>query len=284
MANGITGIDHPVCGVRDLDAAKATFEKLGFALSHRRQFQSWGNANHAVIFPYDFIELLGIVDAAKFTTPGLKEYLADGEGIMGVTLTTNDVKTARDRLERNGFGPSDLQETAIDLLLPEGTLKQRFRWIKLDADKTPDIYFMLMQPLTPENRAPKPAYLQHANTANGIKSLTVVVPDPAKLRPVYESLFGTQDRVGRPDQADIFTGHGTFRFVTKDAFARLHPGVPMPTAHKPPFIGAITLTARDVGVAAAHLRKAGVPFLEKDGAVRIAPDHACGMVLEFVAG
>ena len=29
MANGITGIDHPVCGVRDLDAAKATFEKLG---------------------------------------------------------------------------------------------------------------------------------------------------------------------------------------------------------------------------------------------------------------
>ena len=23
MANGITGIDHPVCGVRDLDAAKA---------------------------------------------------------------------------------------------------------------------------------------------------------------------------------------------------------------------------------------------------------------------
>lgn len=284
MANGITGIDHPVCGVRDLDAAKATFEKLGFALSHRRQFKSWGNANHAVIFPYDFIELLGIVDAAKFTTPGLKEYLADGEGIMGVTLTTSDVTAARAKLESNGFGPSELQETAIDLLLPEGALAQRFRWIKLDVAQTPDMYFMLMQPLTPENRAPKPEYLQHANTATGIKSLTVLVDDPAKLRPVYEKLFGTHDRVGRADQADIFTGHGSFRFVTADAFTRLHPGVAMPVAHKPPFIGAITLTARDVGTAAAHLRKAGVPFVEKDGVLRIAPDHACGMVLEFVAG
>ena len=284
MTNGITGIDHPVCGVRDLDAAKASFEKLGFALSHRRQFQSWGNANHAVLFPHSFIELIGIVDAAKFTTPGLKEFLAEGEGIMGVTLCTNDVRAARERLVRNGFDPSDLNETAIDLLLPEGPLEQRFRWVKLAADKTPDMYFFLMTALTPENRAPRPEYLHHANTATGIKALSVVVEDPAKLRPVYESLFGTKDRVGRPDQADIFTGHGSFRFVTKDAFARLHAGVPVPAAHKPPFIAAMTLTARDPGAAAAHLRKSGVPFIERDGAVRVAPEHACGMVLEFVAG
>ncbi len=284
MANGITGIDHPVWGVRDLDAARATFEKLGFALSHRRQFRDWGNANHAVIFPHSFIELIGIVDAAKFTTPGLKEFLAEGEGIMGVTLSTGDVRAAREKLLRNGFDSSDLNETVIHLQLPEGPLEQRFRWVKLAADKTPDMYFFLMTTLTPENRAPKAAYLQHANTATGIKSLSVVVEDPARLRPVYERLFGTQDRVGRADQADIFTGHGTFRFVTQDAFSRLHPGVPIPAAHKPPFIGAITLTARDVAAAAVHLRKEGVPFIEKDGAVRIAPDHACGMVLEFVAG
>jgi len=141
-----------------------------------------------------------------------------------------------------------------------------------------------MTALTPENRAPKPEYLRHASTANGIKSLSVVVQDPARLRPVYERLFGTQDRIGRPDQADIHTGHGAFRFVTAEAFARLHPGVPVPAAHQPPFIGAITLTARDPGAAAAHLAVAGVPFVNQGGAIRVAPAHACGMVLEFVAG
>lgn len=284
MSNGITGIDHPVCGVRDLDRAREAFTRLGFALSHRRQFQDWGNANHAVIFPHSFIELIGIVDPARFTTPGLKEFLAEGEGIMGVTLCTNDVKAARERLVRNGFDPSDLNETVIHLQLPEGPLEQRFRWVKLAADKTPDMYFFLMTALTPENRAPRPEYLRHANTANGIKSLSVVVQDPAKLRPVYERLFATRDRVQRPDQADIFTGHGSFRFVTAGRFAALHAGVPMPTAHKAPFIGAMTLTARDPAAAAAHLKQAGVPFVERDGAVRVAPEHACGMVLEFVAG
>ena len=150
MANGIIGIDHSVVAVRDLERARAVYNRLGFTTTPRRCFTEWGTANYGVMFEHDFIELLSIVDSTAEVTPGLEDYLAEGEGVMAVTLQADDVGSARVELNRAGFHPSGLNETEITLEAPDGPVAQRFRWLRIAAETTPGMYMMLVQPLTPE--------------------------------------------------------------------------------------------------------------------------------------
>ena len=64
MARQIAGIDHVIVGVRDFEQAKATYQRLGFQATPRGRHVGWGTANYCLMFPNDYLELLGIVDAA----------------------------------------------------------------------------------------------------------------------------------------------------------------------------------------------------------------------------
>ncbi|MFI5017745.1 MAG: VOC family protein, partial [Dongiales bacterium] len=64
---GLTGIDHSLLGVRDLEAARRRFESLGFTLTPRGRHIGWGTANYCIMFEAGYVELLGIVDPAQFT-------------------------------------------------------------------------------------------------------------------------------------------------------------------------------------------------------------------------
>ena len=46
---GITGIDHTLVGVRDLEAARATWTRLGFSVTPRGRHIGWGTGNYCVM-------------------------------------------------------------------------------------------------------------------------------------------------------------------------------------------------------------------------------------------
>ena len=280
MANGIIGIDHSVVAVRDLERAREVYNRLGFTTTPRRRFAEWGTANYGVMFERDFIELLGIVDPDAEVTPGLEDYLVDGEGIMAVALHADDVKAARVELSKGGFYPSDLNETEITLEAPDGPVSQRFRWLRIAAETTPDMYMMLVQPLTPQTMR-RPEWLAHANGACAIACLTVVVDDPLGQMGSYEALFGPGSSAPTDNTLAIHTGHGALIFVTGDNFSLMHPRVTA-MSRRTPFIGAMSLETGDVRATAALLERNGVPHeFSDEGVVRVAPEHACGVVLEF---
>ena len=84
--NGIALIDHPVIAARDLDAARVQFERLGFTVPPRGSYVEWGTGNLCIMFPDDYLEIRGIIDASRFTMH-LDEHLdAYGEGLMGVAF------------------------------------------------------------------------------------------------------------------------------------------------------------------------------------------------------
>ena len=88
--NGIELIDHPVIAARNLQDARSTFENLGFVVPPRGSHVEWGTGNLCIMFPDDYLEVRGIIDASRFTMH-LDEHLAAyGEGLMGVTLQCND--------------------------------------------------------------------------------------------------------------------------------------------------------------------------------------------------
>ncbi len=93
--HGIKGIDHPVIAVRDMEAAREVFQRLGFVVPPRGSHVEWGTGNWCIMFPEDYLELRGIVDPTR-PIMGLDTVLeSKGEGLMGIARSVSDLaKTA----------------------------------------------------------------------------------------------------------------------------------------------------------------------------------------------
>ena len=61
-------IDHLVLAVRDLDAARATYERLGFTLTPMAR-HPFGTANSLVQMHGSYLELLAVADPAAIPEP-----------------------------------------------------------------------------------------------------------------------------------------------------------------------------------------------------------------------
>ena len=280
MAYGIDGIDHAVVAVADLEAARDRFQQLGFAITPRRRFIDWGTANYSVMFPNDFIELLGIIDPAAFLTPGLEDFLVGGEGAMAVTLRANDVTRAHALLTNAGCDPTPLNEMTINCEAPGGVLPQAFRWLRIGDAATPGMYLMLVQPLTPQNMR-RPQWLAHPNGAQGIRSITIVVTDPERIVPAYARLFGAAATKRVDGDYAIFTGRGEFHFVTPQGLAaRYGPHIGQ-GGRNPPFMAAVSLEVGDLEQARGAVEAGGATVEADAPGFFVPPDQACGVRLEF---
>ena len=118
MTDAIRGIDHAIIGVRDLDAARAQFERLGFTAAPLGNHVGKATANHCIMFADSYLELLGINEPDKPDTLGLDAFLeARGEGLVKIALGTPDADAARADIEAQGFsptGPDDLARPLTD--------------------------------------------------------------------------------------------------------------------------------------------------------------------------
>jgi len=281
MANGIRGIDHALIGVRDLEAARERFRRLGFTTTPRGSHIGWGTANYCIMFAEDYIELLGIADPTKFVNNLDKMLEQMGEGLSGLALATADAITAADKLRQNGLRPQDPVPLARNLELPEGTVTPEFTLVHLPPEATPGLRLFLCQHRTPALLR-RPAWLRHANGARAIGSVTVVVENPVALMGAYEALFGAGATAMTDDTLAVFTGNSVILFVTENDLEVLYPGVPAGPSRPLPWIAALDLVVDDLSVTARHLAAQGVPFHhDGEGAVRVAPADACGVLLAF---
>src|SRR5271163_3683044 len=137
--NGIAGIDHVIIAVRELEDARTAWSRLGFTLSPRGRHIGQGTANYCVMFPSDYLELLGIVDAAD-SVERLDAFLARREGPMTVAFApAGTVEEARAALLRRQLHPSEPRPLARQIELPQGTVMPRFSLISLPPGETPGL-------------------------------------------------------------------------------------------------------------------------------------------------
>ena len=107
----IVGVDHALIGVADLDAARDSFERLGFTISPRGRHIGWGTGNYTIMFEHDYVELLGVIDPTQYIH-GLDKSLETGEGLLNVALATKDAHGSHQWLLQQGIdaaAPENLQ-------------------------------------------------------------------------------------------------------------------------------------------------------------------------------
>jgi Glyoxalase-like domain len=277
---GLAGIDHSLVGVRNLEAARARFEDLGFTLTPRGRHIGWGTANYCIMFEVGYVELLGIVDPAQFTND-LDRFLVEREGLLGLAFATSDAVALAAALSAAGLRPDGPKDLKRYLELPEGDALPEFQLVFLPPEELPDLRGFFCGHLSPEILRRK-AWLAHENGARRLTGLTVASDRPASLAEAYGRIFGASALRQSEGSLEIETGGGRLSFLTPTALqARCGP-IEL-QSYPRPWMAVQTIAVADLERLAAVLRRRGHAPVAAEGRYLLPPEAANGCLLEFIA-
>lgn len=284
MTDGpISGLDHVLVGVRDLDAARRVWRDLGFTLTPRGRHIQWGTANYCIMFPEDYIELLGIRDPDLFSNH-LDRFLEEREGLMGLALATQEARSGARALRQAGIeveGPKDLRRI---LELESGDLEPAFSLLYLKPEDCAGLSTFICQHLTREMVWQKP-WLSHANGAVGLNAVTAVCNNPQVAKACLEKLPGS--RAGKGPGCVAFEKFEVrFRTVSQAAAESVGAkacGQGLANYRKP-WLSALHLNVTDLAQTRRYFAEAnlGEAMTEPSaGILRLPAAWANGVALEF---
>ena len=283
MHNGIESIDHPVIAAQDLDAARVTFERLGFTVPPRGSHVEWGTGNLCIMFPEDYLEIRGIIDASRFTMH-LDEHLDTfGEGLMGVAFSTADVNRSHGDMLKHGIDAGEVRTLTRNFEHPDGWTQPSFRLCVPAADDIHGLmHVVVLQHLTPE-LIREPGFLVHANGCLAINGIAGMIQDVERTSSRLRRLLG-DDAVTVHEQgvsARLPTAQRIDLLLPQD-YERSYGQIAATIEHEVPRLGALTFRVESIAAVAKLLKANGVTPAEPSAAlIQVSPEDACGTTLHF---
>lgn len=196
----LTGIDHLVIAVRDLETAIARYTELGFTvvLGGRHPV-----ATHNALIAFAdgaYLELLAFYESS----PGHRWWgpLQLGGGLIDFCLRTDDLAADTRAFRKTGVDIDDPRP--LSRVRPDG---YKLSWVlSIPRDQHRGVAPFLIQDETPrEERVPR--VTRHANGVTGIASLSVAVEEVGTVRRWYEEALGQTGQGGGVPHLD---GEGVY--------------------------------------------------------------------------
>ena len=279
MENGLTGIDHAILAVPDLDRARMGWSRLGFTIGPRGRHPGLATGNYCILFERDYIELLGLADPGG-DKGALVRFLAP-YGLTGLAWGTADAEATHTALARNGIATPPPTALSRQIELEEDTALLRFRVFPLPEPAMPGLPSLICQHLTPDLLR-RPVWTQHRNGITGLAGAVAIIADPASLIPACEQLFGAGKVTLTAHGLRVQCGGHDLRLVSPQDFAALYPEIPLPS-RPPPFLAGLRLETAEPGVTADYCAQWQIAFTElPDGGLAIPPEETGGTMLEIV--
>ncbi len=179
----LTGIDHLVVVVPDLEAAIQNYEQLGFTVV-RGGRHPVGTHNALIAFADgSYLELIAFYEPSadhRWWKP-----LQEGGGLVDFCMQTDDLRGDTAAFRRAGVDIED--PTPLSRVRPDG---YKLSWV-LSIPRGPHrgVAPFLIEDETP--RAERvPSAVTHRNGVSGIVTVTVAVADPDAVRRWYEGVLG----------------------------------------------------------------------------------------------
>ncbi len=278
MLTHLGGIDHGVALVRNLDAAAASFARLGFAVAPRGVHSAeMGTGNHCIMLRADYVELLGVLAPAA-RNAGWRAALAEREGISAIALRAHDAEAGAAELAARGVASLPVQRFGRPVPMPDGVpAEARFRTFHLAEAPAPGLRLFACEHLTPEATW-MPGLADHPNTAEALAGIEVLTADPVAAAEAVGRVLDSAP-VAEPDGAmRVETGAAPLVFLTGLHRTGRYPGLDL--AGLPP-AGPVTLAVRVASPSAAVRAAAGTGAMEGCFGLAVPPAMAHGLILAF---
>ncbi|MEM8877405.1 MAG: VOC family protein [Pseudomonadota bacterium] len=269
MPQHISGIDHLVILVSDLDQAAATYQRLGFTVSPRGLHSPhMGTGNHTIMLRDDYFELLAVVSPTDINVP-MRKWLGSGEGLYATALRTDDAAGMYEELTAAGVTVNEPVAFQRPVDLPGGgKTEAAFAVTSIQEPGGVRDNIFGCQHMT-RDAVWLPGLMTHANTASGLQAVVGVAEDLDTAAAELAVLFGGNPV--REGETVLFDANGTKVRLRAGGAG----GLPLR------FTG-ITFAVEDLDAAADALK--GVPYEQADGAITVAAEHTHGVDLTFKSG
>lgn len=282
MLTHVGGIDHCAVLVRDLDAAAATYARLGFTVAPRGLHSAqMGTGNHCVMLRHDYFELLGVLSPTP-ANQHWRDVLALREGMSGVALRARDAGGGADEIAARGFPTRDVLRFGRPVTLPGGgSTEARFAVFHVNEQPIPGLRVFACEHLTPEATW-IPGLMDHANGAQAIAAIEVLARDPAAAAAVLGRLLDRPVEREADGALRVPTGAAPFILLDAATLQARYPGMELGgVAPEGPVT--LALTVPDLASTEAMLRASGTPVSRVSSGLAVAPADAHGAILSFRA-
>ena len=278
MRRSITGIDHAVALVRDLDDARARFARLGFTVAPRGLHPpELGTANHTVMLEREYLELMGVL-APTAANERYRAALARRGGLAALALQTTSADAVVAEMARAGVVLDAPVDFARPVVLSDGTRTQAaFRTAHFADGAAPGFHVFCCEHRT-RHVTWRPELLRHANAAVALDHVIAASDDPAGDAAACATLFASAPSRGADDAFVVDTGNSTIRFHSQRSLAeRFGAAAPAGAA------GLVGLVLRTTSLdeARAALAAGGIGSVATADGIAVAAADACGVLLAF---
>jgi len=283
MPSHINGIDHGLIAVGDLDAAAESWRRLGFVTTPKGRHVGKSTANYCIMFPGDYLELIGVVDTAAPPSQHDALIRARGDGLFASALAPNTAEEARNAVIAAGIEALPLRDLHRAVERPDGKADLYFKNFDMAEGATPDFRFFFCHHLTPD--AMRHAdWLQHPNGTTGLLGITVVSPRPAALQEAYARLFGLAQLIMTDDVLTIHLPRQRIIFATAEDAQAMYPEAELPAPAADAYGAVLSFTVADLAATRQYFDAAGVAHVPSGDAVLVPPAAASDVLLEFRGG
>jgi catechol 2,3-dioxygenase-like lactoylglutathione lyase family enzyme len=277
----VLGLDHVVILVRDLADATARLGRLGFRPTPRGVHSAhMGTANSTILFgDGTYLEALGVLQPTEDNL-AVRSVLAEREGPYGLAFKTDDADAAAAEFAKAGFGPGVALEFARPVELRSGPRDATFRVARTEPQHTPGTWLFVCQHRTPEVTW-RADYIEQPNGAHGIAEVAGMAADLQSVSDAYSRIFPESMDYDRQCVV-IDAGSARITFRRPAAFVERFAPFGEQLSAAAPRLAALRLRTDSLERTQAVLNANGVRHMATArGTIVVAPDEACGTILEF---
>ncbi len=281
----ITGLDHFIILVKDLETAMESFRGLGFNVAEGGEHTQFGSRNALIAFADGtYIELLTFYDPGlaeeTFWASALKKLQA-GEGYDGYAVQSNDIDNDVERIRRRGL--------KIDDPLPGSRLRPDGERVAWRTARSPDPVASMV-PFLIQDETPRSVRIEPAREGLGShlrpKELVVAVKNVEVARQGYRELFDIEPKPVQNAARDV---QGYRVTAVWGSIVLAHPergenALADQLSHRGEGLYAITLGADDINRVRNFTRMRNVPVEDEPYGFMISPKVTHGARLRFLQG
>ena len=283
---------HPVCldhlGLVTCDLAMAAraMQRAGFCVAplsfHCERApgldapRKTGTANQCLMFRRGYLEMLGIVDAQRYSgwiTGALSRY----QGLHIVGFGHEDIQSLVARLTAQGREP--LVRRLTRMVEIDGEERAASFTILFHSDaEFPEGRFVTMQHHTPDVLW-HPSLLNHPNGAQALAGVTLVVDDPDEFAGrVSACSAAAQTRMAAEALRLHFPGGFIEAMSAREARSVYGSALPSPL---PPIVG-MTIEVAELAATALLLKQHRIEHQDTSSGVLVPAAECCGAFIHFI--
>jgi catechol 2,3-dioxygenase-like lactoylglutathione lyase family enzyme len=271
-------VDHTLVAVPDLDAASKFWRSLGFTLTPRAMHGGGATANHCIMFPDTYVELIAATGTGA--SPLASALGTRPPGGLGIAFASADAAATAAALKAAGIPTQAPVALSRPLELDGETHTVSFENVLFQAD-LPGLIAFACHHVTPHLTRARHEWQLHANGTTAIAELVIGAEDPAVFRPALEQLFGSAHVADAPHGLSVVLEGIALGVMNPVGLAHRFGPKAVDGLAPLPGLAATVFAVNEPDAAGAMMDMGRVPYADHHHGLVVAAKHAGGMIVAF---